>query len=482
MGSALQQPPRIPLVIDPENRYNSGSFDARLINAYMEQPDKLTKQFHVYKRPGYGSQQQVGATNAAGMGVYTWNGNVYSIFAGILYKNGAQVATGLDTTGGVYSFTEIKGSDPKIVMQNGVQGYAYDDTALLSANLYTTSGNVYPQYTVKGLAYLDGAVYVMQRFFGTLLTPAVIWGSAINSVTGGSDWDPLDFITAQIEPDYPVALNKQLSYVIAFKQWTTEVFLDAGNATGSPLQSVPGSKSRYGCAHQDSVQRIEDRLLWLSTNQSASMQVCIMDELQVKVVSTDAVDRLLNNANLSGGVYSWQLKVDGHLFYILTIVSNNLTLAYDIAENSWAQWQDPNGNYIPICASTYDSSGHKVIQHATNGSLYYMDSAYIYGDDNGSSIEVDIVTPNWDGDTRRNKQLSMLEFVGDKQPGNYFTVQVSDDDYQSWSQPRRVDMGYDRMLLPDCGTFRRRAWWIKFNQYGPFRIMGIEPQFDIGVL
>jgi hypothetical protein len=159
MGSALQQPPRIPLVIDPENRYNSGSFDARLINAYMEQPDKLTKQFHVYKRPGYGSQQQVGATNAAGMGVYTWNGNVYSIFAGILYKNGAQVATGLDTTGGVYSFTEIKGSDPKIVMQNGVQGYAYDDTALLSANLYTTSGNVYPQYTVKGLAYLDFLVH-----------------------------------------------------------------------------------------------------------------------------------------------------------------------------------------------------------------------------------------------------------------------------------------------------------------------------------
>lgn len=479
-SSSLLQPPRIPLVLDPENRYNSTGKDARLVNAYMERPNKLVKEFHVYKRPGYGNQQVVN-NNAVGMGVYTWNGNVYSIFGGILYKNGAQVATGLDTTGGVYSFSEIKGATPKIVMQNGVQGYAYDDTALLSANLHSLNAS-YPQYTVKGLAYLDGATYVMQRFFGTLLTPATIWGSAINSVTVSGDWDPLNFITAQIEPDYPVALNKQLSYVVAFKQWTTEIFIDAGNATGSPLQSVPGSKSRYGCAHQDSVQRVEDTLFWLSTNQSASLQVCMMEALQVKIISTQAIDRLLNNANLSGGVFSWQLKVDGHLFYILTIVNSNLTIAYDIAENNWAQWQDTNGNYIPICASTYDASGHKVVQHATNGSLYYMDSAYIYGDDNGSSIEVDIVTPNWDADTRRNKQLSMLEFIGDKQIGSYFTVQVSDDDYNSWSQPRRVDMGLDRLILPDCGTFRRRAWWIKYNQYGPFRIMGIEPQFDLGTL
>lgn len=476
------QPPRIPLILDPENRYNTTNQDARLVNAYMESADRLTKQYHLYKRPGYGSQQQVGTSTAAGMGTYTWNGNVYSIFAGILYKNGTQVATGLDTSNGVYSFNEIKGSDPKIVMQNGVQGYAYDDTALLSSPLYVTSGNIYPQYTVKGIAYLDGETYVMQRFFGTQNTPAVIWGSAVNSVTGPTDWDPLDFITAQIEPDYPVALNKQLSYVIAFKQWTTEVFFDAGNATGSPLQSVPGSKARFGCAHQDSVQRIEDVLFWLSTNQSASLQVCMMENLQVGVISSVAVDRLLNNANLSGGVYSWQLKVDGHLFYILTIVSANLTLAYDVIEKGWAQWTDTNGNYVPICSSTYDASGHKVIQHATNGCLYYMDSAYIYGDDNGSNMPVQIITPIFDAGTRRNKFLSMLEIIGDKQVGNYLTVQVSDDDYNTWSQPRRVDMGYDRMLLPDCGTFRRRAWWIQYNQYGPLRLSGMEPQFDLGVL
>lgn len=473
---AMSQPARVPLVIEPENRYNSTNTDARLVNCYLETSGQ--GKYDIYKRPGLGSQQVVN-NNAAGMGLYTWNGNVYSIFGGILYKNGTQVATGLDATGGVYSFSEIKGSDPKIVMQNGVQGYGYDDTALLSANLHSINAS-YPQYTVKGLAYLDGFMFVMQRFFGTNLTPAVIWGSKINSVTVAGDWDPLDFITAQIEPDYPVALNKQLSYVVAFKQWTTEIFFDAGNATGSPLQSDPGRKSRFGCAHQDSVQRIEDILFWLSTNQSASLQVCMMEGLQVRVVSTKAIDRLLNNVSLSGGVYSWQLKKNGHLFYIITIISANLTLAYDVVENHWDQWTDTNGNYIPICASTYDSNGNTVVQHATNGSLYYIDSSYV--DDNGTSIPMSIITPIFDAGTRRRKQMNYFEIVGDQQPGNWLTVQFSDDDYQTWTQPRRVDMSQERMFLTNCGTFRKRAIWIQFTQAAKFRISSVEAQFDIGTL
>jgi hypothetical protein len=363
-------------------------------------------------------------------------------------------------------------------MNNGAQGYAYDDTAGLSANLHSLASS-YPQYTVKGWAYLNGASYVMQHFFGTAITPAVIWGSAINSVTNSTDWDPLNFITAQIEPDSGVCMAKQLVYVVALCQWSTEVFFDAGNATGSPLQSIPGSKSSYGCASQDSVQNIEDILIWMSTNRSASYQIVMMERLQTRIISTKAVERLLDNINISL-IYSWQLKLNGHRFYVITFVNSNLTLAYDLNENMWSQWTDTNGNYVPICASTYDANGNKVVQHATNGSLYYMDSQY--GDDAGSQITAGIITPNFDAGTRRRKQMNMLEVIGDQQVGNYLTIQMSDDDYQTWSQPRRVDMSQERMFLINCGTFRRRAFWIQYNQFGPFRISAMETQFDIGTL
>ena len=477
-ASPMEVPTRVPLVITSDNRDNSNNKDAKLVNCYMEPIDKITNQFHIYKRPGYGSQVAVSAVPAAGMGMYTWNGDVYSIFAGILYKNGTQVATGLDVTGGVYQFSEIKGSHPKMVMNNGAAGYSYDDTVKLSANLHSISPS-YPQYSVKGWAYLNGAEYVMQHFFGTLVTPAVIWGSVIDSVDQPTDWDPLDFITAQIEPDAGVCATKQYAYVVALCQWSTEIFYDAGNPTGSPLAPVPGSKLRYGCASADSVQSIEDILFWVSTNRSASIQVVMMLNLQARVISTPAIDRILNNADMSN-VMSWQIKLNGHSFYVLTVVNSNITLAFDVLSELWSYWSDSNGNYLPICASTYDAAGHKVIQHATNGSVYYMDSTY--GDDNGLSVPVEIDTPIFDGNTRRKKYVGMMEIVGDKQVGNWLTVQVSDDDYNTWSQPRRVSMGQERMLLPNCGTFRRRAWKIKYNNYGPFRISAIELQFDLGTL
>ena len=143
----MEVPPRIPLLIEPENRYASDNIDSRLINGYMETVGP--ERYKIYKRPGMGNQVIVN-NNATGMGIFHWNGNVYSVFGGILYKNGAQVAIGLDTTGGVYHFSSIMGATPKMVLNNGAQGYAYDDTALLSANLHSLSPS-YPTIHSKGL-------------------------------------------------------------------------------------------------------------------------------------------------------------------------------------------------------------------------------------------------------------------------------------------------------------------------------------------
>jgi len=122
---SMAVPPRVPFIISPENRNNTTNKDAKLVNCYVEIDQD--KNVHLFRRPGYKTWGVPPATDAAGMGAYWWNGAVYSIFAGKLYKNLALVASGLDTTGGVYSFNSIMGADPKLVFQNGKAGYAYDD-------------------------------------------------------------------------------------------------------------------------------------------------------------------------------------------------------------------------------------------------------------------------------------------------------------------------------------------------------------------
>ena len=475
---SMGMPPRIPFIISPENRDKSTNKDARLVNCYVE--IDADKNVHLFRRPGMQQWGVPPGTAAAGNGCYWWNGAVYSVFAGSLYKDLSVVATGLDTTGGVYSFNSIMGAIPKLVLQNGNQGYAYEDVGGLSATLHSINTE-YPEFTVKGLAYLNGATYVMQHFFGTSVTPAVIWGSAINSVSVAGDWDPLDFITAQMEPDSGVYLAKQLVYVVAIKEWSTEFFYDAGNATGSPLAPAMNLKLSYGCGSQDSVQLINDVLFWVSTNRSASNQVVMVEKAQLQIISTPEIDRLLRDIDLTvGNVASWQIKIDGHSFYVITFKSNNLTLAYDISQNRWEQWTTSTGGYLPISCSTRDSAGHIILQHMTTGQLLYGSTDYFT--DNGTVIPVSVTTPRWDGNTSRKKQLSRMNFVTDIVPGSLMQVQTSDDDYQTWSQPRIVDLGTAYPNLINCGTFRRRAWKFTVVNNLTWRLEAAELQFDLGTL
>lgn len=460
-------PPRIPLIIQPGNRNNSISKDARIANCFIE-VDK-EGELSIYKRPGMAQASAGGA--GAGGGLFFWQGDVYAVFGNRLYKNWVEVASGLNTANGVYRFDSIKGGNPKIILTNGLKTYTYNTTAGLSSDINSIDSD-FPPTAVKGWAYLNGFSYVMTSH-------AVIQQSELNSVDTASSWNPVNFVTAQIEPDNGVFLTKQLVYVVALKQWTVEYFFDAGNETGSSLSPVQGMKVNYGCASADSVQRINDTLLFLCSSQTSSNQVAMLYQGQVTIVSTAAIDRLLATADLST-VYSWQLAINGHSFYVLTIKNDNLTLVYDLTQDLWCQWTDKNGNYLPIVASSYDNTGKHIIQHESNGKTYYIDSSY-YKDD-VDPIVVEIVTPIFDAGSNNKKHLNRLRFIADQQPGSTLNVRYSDNDYQTWSTFRKVNLANENPTLTNLGTFRKRAFYMQHTNNTPFRIRAVEGSFDLGVL
>lgn len=456
-------PKRLPLVINPENRDDTAAKDAKLVNCYCEKGDDGMQ--YIYKRAGMLFASQPPAAAATGRGTYNWKNDVYTIFGNKLYKSGVAVTGTVDTTNGVYRFNQILGTTNKLFFDNGVTAYNYDPVGGLAA---VTDVN-FTAPRVKGSAYLDASTYVMN-------SSAVIQASALNDTTS---WPSLNVLTAQIEPDGGVAVGKQLVYVVAFKQWTTELFYDAANATGSPLGPVQGAKINYGCLHQDSVQDIDGVLVWLSVNRSAAPQIVLMDNLKAEVVSTKPVERLLKGLDYTT-VYSWSFKEEGHRFYILTIKNSNLTLAYDLAERRWAQWTDTSGNYVPIVAATYDSTLRHIWQHESNGNLYYGSRAYT--NDANSIITADIYPPVFDGGTKRNKLMNQMGFVTDQTPGSILLVRKSDDDYQSWSNFRSVDLSRKHPVLTNCGSFRRRAYHMRHQCNTSMRLMAVELQLDIGTL
>lgn len=458
---ADQQPIRLPMMLAPENRDETTGKDARLVNGYIEQVSK--EELWLYKRPGMYEYSSSGT--AAGRGVYNWRGNIYAIWGSTMYKDGVSLSGTLDTTGGVYTFSECLGATPKLVFQNGVKAYTYDSG---SGIVQITDGD-YPSSTVKGQAYLDGTTYVMN-------SAANIYGSDINDP---QNWDPLNKLVAQIEPDGGVAVAKQLVYVIAFKQWSVEVFYDAANSTGSPLGTVQGAKVNVGCRHQDSVRELEGTLFWVAEARGGSLSVWMMENLKAQQVSTPAIERLLQQADFTT-VYSWTARSAGHKFYVLTLVASNLTLVFDATSRRWYQWTDVDGNYLPIVSATFNTTQQPLLQHASNGKVYRFDLAY--ANDDGSLITVDLYTPNFDGGTRKVKYLHSMDFVADQTAGSVLQVRCTDDDYQTYSNFRTVDLSLKRPRLTQCGSFRRRAYHLRHACNTPLRVQAVEMQVDPGEL
>jgi hypothetical protein len=458
------EPPRIPLILTQENRDETTKFDARIINAYVEKDQ--SGDVWVVKRPGLVINSSIGAST--GRGIYNWRQNVYSIRGATLYKDATPVAGTVDTTNGVYTFSACLGATPKLFFQNGVKAYTYDS----GGGLVQVTDAQYPSTAVKGAAYLDGTMYVMD-------IEGNIYGSDFNDP---QSWTALNLIKAQVEHDQGIAIAKQLVYVIAFKEWSTEIFYDAANAAGSPLAPVQGGKLSYGCRTAESVQDMDGVLFWVSATRSGAVGVMRMENIKSQTISTPSIERLLQGVDFSV-VYSWNAKRNGHKFYGITFKNSSLTLVYDDTTGEWAQWTDPAvvGNYMSIVSSTITvGSQESLLQDESDGHIYTLEhSAY---NDEGQLFTVDIYTPNYDAKTKKGKTVNKLYPIADQTAGSVLQVRYSDDDYETWSNFIEVDLSQEAPYIPDMGTFKRRAHHLRHHCNTAFRIKYLEWHGLLGVL
>lgn len=530
-------PKRLPLVIQPENRAENTDKDAKLINGYMERSPE-GNEYWVYKRPGLEAALSGAAiVGGVGRGIFNWRAYVFAVFGGHLYLYGAfpsaiaPLDAGAVDDFGTYEFSATLGSTPRLQLSNGRAMYNYDFTnglvPVLLDGTTVVAGNFQVDYTYviltvgttdftligaasntvgvtfvatgagsgtgtatldanfpasgelrPGVAYLDGTTYVIDW-------DAWIYGSdSVPGLNRPDLWSDLtNVIGAQIEPDPGVCIAKQLVYVLVLKQWSTEVFYNAGNPPGaSPLAPVQGAKMNFGCVTADSLQDIDGALLWVATNRGSAVQIIMVDNLKPVVVSTKAIERLLSEASFAAGnVASMGIKYEGHRFYVLTLKSDNLTLVYDLTDKLWSQWTDADGNYFKGVANTFYNV-LRLVQHETNGMIYFMGSEYYT--DAGAVITTDLYTPNFDGGVRRRKHLNVMEFIGDQTEGSTLQVRVNDADYAStkWSSYRLVDMSVPKPVLINCGTFMRRAVHIRHQSPTRMRLQAIELQLDVGTL
>ena len=211
--------------------------------------------------------------------------------------------------------------------------------------------------TVYGTLYLNGRWYVMD-------TTGTIWGSEEETP---ATWPALNFITSSQGQGNAVALQKSQSYVVAFKEYSTELFFDAGNATGSVLSPVENGFTKIGCAIGTSCASLDDQLFWMSQTIQSGRGVHVMVGLDQQKISTPDIDRILNADSLST-VYAYGIKMDGHRMYVLILVNTNMTLVYDLDSQLWYQWSSQDlGNSVSVTSITRSGTTATVTTSGAHG-------------------------------------------------------------------------------------------------------------------
>ncbi len=509
-SSAVNQPVRIPLATNIRARNgfftrdspSNGVVDPQLVNCYAEfNPD--TKTFNVQKRPGY-SAPFFTPTSAVGQGIFQFvpniignpvtnndslvainNGEVFLIYdIDSLNLTCSSIKLGdVDTTGGVYRgivmpFATFSNSRV-LVIGNGVK--AYITSGLVAGDLAQILDPQFPTLFYKGWAYLNSRLYL---------------GEPNNKLRGAENindptmWETLNVILAQDEGDNGVALAKHSSFIVFFKETSTEFFFDNGNPVGSPLLPSPQNSYDIGCADADSVRDIDGTLFWVVLSKIKTPQIARMDGNQYTIISTPEIEKILMTNG--PGFKAITMKIAGHRFYILTI-GTFVTLVYDLDQQLWYVWEGdfnsqgslnwPISDAITTSQSLSSGETFNVLQDSRNGKLYLAGPDYSMPTDDTFVFAVDIYTPNFDAGVDRKKQVNMMYFDADRVDGSELQIRTNDWDYdpKRWSEFRTVNLDCEKPQLANCGSFYRRAHHIRHQMPCSFIIRSVGLQTDIGV-
>ena len=314
-----------------------------------------------------------------------------------------------------------------------------------------------------GAVYLDGTVYCMT-------TTGRIYGSAIEDVL---TWNALNYISKSSEPDGGIALAKHLNWVVAMGTYSTEFFYNAGGTyPTSPLLRNDNSKLEIGCANGYSVVQFENTLMWIGVSKETGNGVYMLDGVSPIKVSTPVIEKYLNADGLSI-VNAYALTIAGHTFYVMNLDVTEITLIYDLNEKLWYQWSSTVGGVEQDFVGRFFTSlyGKSYCLNPYNGALSVFDNGTYQ--DEYQTINTRVVTPIIDGGSTLTKFFESLQVVGDRAAT---TVQIrhTDDDYNTWTNRRTVNMNDIRPVLWTLGSSRRKAFELLHTDNTGLRIEAIE--------
>ena len=425
--------------------------------------------------------------NLGGLGTSTFQHS--TIFGTINVNLASSWALNPDAFEFAYQFTTFQ-VEQKLIIKNPSNMWI-----LSEGNVVKVTDSGYPRITVPGVVALGGFLYVMDQ-------TGAIYNCELDNP---ARWPSINVIGADFDDDQGVALVRYSNYVLALGKYTSQLFFDAGVSPGSPLQPYASANTFIGCFSASTVATVDDTVVWASYTKDKQLRVVMMDKMVPRVISTPEVeatlreDMLLSDTSFTSDYNPFSacvFTVKGHKFYLLNfaIPSSfgflNSFWVYDFTYSKWQRWTFPafKNGFMP-CASSFN----RLIDYRTGWiATIEPNFALVIGADsnpNSATIPVKSLLRTFqiDGGTLRKKFWGQLDVVGEAFNSNGAAVssaplyiRYSDDNGNTWSNARSVNLSDKRPSLFRNGSSRRRMFELSTEtETYTFRLEALEQQLEI---
>lgn len=467
---------RLTFIGSPQQRDGLSLKDQRFVNLFPElikSPITDGKKYYLKSRPGLKFAQQLPAGEARGL--FQYNGNILAIIGNSLYINGVSTAI-LSTSTGICGFCAYNGNYNALILLDGISGWVIKESDLSITQITDPD---FPTPHLPTPVALDGYLFVVKS------GSSDIYNSNLNDPLA---WTAGDMISAEMFPDRIVALTKNNNYVYAVGTEAIEYFYDAANATGSPLQRNDSAVQQFGTNAPYTVVQTDNEVILCGDSGNGGRCVWVIDGFKATDVSIEPIREALDQEGPGiARATAMCLRIAGHKFYIVTLYNLRRTFVYDFDEKMWHEWQFVSGGIDYFISFAADSNnGYPYVLTETSGMVGVLDES-TYTDSSSATTLNPIIctatTVKLDFETVNRKFMYRLSIVGDSPNGTANTsisVQWSDDDYNTWSTPKTLNMNGRMSAITRLGTFRRRAFKFTYTQPYLLRLEAIEVDINVG--
>lgn len=420
----------------------------RCLNMFAEQqPSSAKTQVAVFGVPGLTQFSTCGVGPIRGM----WNMNeqLFVVSGQSLYmvsETGTATLLGTGITG--TNVVSMSDNGTQLIIVNGVGGYIWSST---SGFVQITDVDFHPANTVT---FFDNYFVFnwadTNKFF-------------ISAILDGLDYDALGFASAEVQPDFTMAVVNQQENLLIFGRRSIETWYNSGDVN-FPFARYDGATIERGLAASLAVVKEDNSVFFLGND---LIFYRLNGVIPVRV-STHAIETAWSRYTTVEDAVCFSITYEGHKWVFVNFPSASATWVYDIATNLWHERMSYNsnatemgrwrGNVFVYCY------GKNFVGDAYTGTVGYLDSS-VYTE-YGNPIIGELISPVFHADRHR---VFMSKFELDMETGVGLTSgQGSDPQVMlSWSDDggRTYSQLQQWHSLGQIGEYTKRLRWMRLGQF-----------------